>query len=136
MPRMMSALDMPFMGSWDMSPAMSRTLTGLAAPTRQWETDREMHIEMDVPDFSREDISAEIQGDYIVLSGSTTKNENTQFSESSRTASFNRSIALPSYVNKKQMNATLRGSTLHIEVPKYEFGKQPRSEQTRSITIN
>jgi HSP20 family protein len=80
-------------------------------------------LEAELPGVKKEDLEINIKDDYLVIKG-----EKKSFNEEKKKGqlikversfgSFYRTIALPSDIDKEQVNAELKDGLLHIEIKK------------------
>lgn len=88
------------------------------------ETDGELHVTMDVPGIRPEDLSVEVKGDILYVSGKSTeekKEEGKHFHRvERRSGEFHRTVPLPAAVNPDAVNAELKDGVLTITLPKVQ----------------
>lgn len=98
--------------------------------------DKEYTINLEIPGFDKEQITIEMQGDYLVVKGekskdNTDKNANPSSNQQSRN-SFYQKLSLPKDINKDSISANLKNGVLTITLPKAPI----KAEEMKTITIN
>lgn len=112
---------------------MSLTNTGFRTDIK--ETDEEYVIEAELPGLDKDDITLEVDGDYLVISAN---NEETieedregYLRKERKVGKFQRSFEL-SNVNEDEIKAEYNNGILEVTLPKEEPGRRDR----RTIDIN
>lgn len=87
------------------------------------EYDDKLVLEADVSGLTREDVSAEIDGDYLVIKGGNKKrdipNSNARYVyREIKRSSFQRSFLLGDNIDKSKVKADFRNGTLVVELPR------------------
>jgi HSP20 family protein len=122
------ALD-PFWG-FDAMREMIESMFGLAGlpdwrgvmepAVNLYETDGAYTLECAVPGYSKDDVTVEVRGDQVILSGSyehEKTDEKKHFTRKEiRQASFTRMIALPQEVDPDQVSAKLENGMLKVKL--------------------
>ena len=90
------------------------------------ETDDEYHLEIDVPGVKRSDISIDLDGQDLMVSGefSERRHEGHLRHSTRRTGRFEYSVRLPHMVEADKVDAELKNGVLRISVPKAEQARQ------------
>jgi len=103
------------------------------------ERDNEYEVTMDLPGFQKEDITAEMKDGYLVISASTSQN-NDQTDENGRyirrerySGSCSRSFYVGKELTQEDIKARFENGTLKLTIPKKEA--KPEVEQTKYIAI-
>lgn len=100
------------------------------------EADNEYLIDVEAPGVRKEDLKIEVQGDNLVLSGETKKEQRYENARGVRTersfGSFYRALPLPRNVRVDNIKANYENGVLHLELPK--SGELPASS-TRRIAL-
>jgi HSP20 family protein len=138
------------MGRWDpfreftdlqqrMNELMRSAFEGFGDVTEGWrpladlsETEDAYVVEMDLPGVKKEDISIELLGNELVVSGEYKQTEKTGWlrSKTRRTGRFEYRTLLPQNVEQDKITAQLADGVLTVTVPKAESMKPRRIEIT------
>jgi len=94
--------------------------------TNFYDNGNQLELKAEVPGMSKEDLTIQIQGNYLEVSG-TRKSDAPEGYKVHRTeretASFTRSFTLPSEVNVDKIDASLQNGILSLTLPKAEAAK-------------
>lgn len=93
------------------------------------ETDEEYVVEVEVPGVAREDITVDLDGTVLSVSGEVAERASNYRRRTRRTGQFRYAVTLPEGVDTEQIGAELADGVLTVRVP-----KQP-DEGTRRIEI-
>lgn len=91
------------------------------------ENDNEFSLDLVVPTFKKEDIEIELDGSYLVISGSHKDEYNTKFKEYSK---FKSKFRLNHKIDEEKINAKYVSGVLSIVLPKV------KKEDRKIISIN
>ena len=96
------------------------------------ETDDRYLVEVELPGVKRDDISVEVAGNELVISGEFTEKEKVGLfrSRTRRTGRFEYRTLLPREVDTEKIGADLAEGVLTVTVPKSETAKPRRIEIT------
>ncbi len=92
-----------------------------------YEKDGKFHLEADVPGFSKDEISVDVDNGVLTISG--TKEESHEekdvryYRREIRSGSFSRSMRLPGDVDPEKIKAGYKNGQLHLTMPKTESKK-------------
>jgi len=94
------------------------------------ETDDAYVVEAELPGVRREDVSVELVGNELAISGEVKERERkgTVRRQSRRTGRFDYRVSLPSHVESDRVEATLSDGVLTLRVPKAERAQRKRIE--------
>ena len=96
-------------------------------------------LEIELPGFTKENIKAEINNGYLVVSASHNENKDEKDEEGRYIrkerykGQFMRSLYLANHINKEDIKAKFENGILKLEVPKKEA--QPKIEEKKYIQI-
>ena len=85
------------------------------------QTDKEVHIEMRLPGYQREDISLEVGEDFVTVSGSKNDEQSSDkqyFRREFMAQSFTRTMSLPALVHTDSATAEMKHGILVVTLPK------------------
>ncbi len=86
------------------------------------QTEKEVHVEMRLPGFKREDLSLEVGEDFLTINGEMRVEESTEetqfFRREFAAQSFTRTMSLPVLVQTDTAAAEMKHGILHIILPK------------------
>ena len=130
-------LDDFFDDAWNMFPRMltpsTRNEVSYAPVCDIRESDKEYVVAMDVPGMAKENISIEVSGNTIYVSGERKQEREHRDKEGHRShvterrfGRFERSFKLPSDADVSHVKATCDGGVLEIEIPKAKEAKRSR----------
>ena len=92
-----------------------------------YEKDGKFHLDADVPGFSKDDISVEVDNGVLTISGrkeETSEEKDVRyFHREIRTGSFSRSVRLPGDVDPEKIEASYKNGRLQLAMPKTESKK-------------
>jgi HSP20 family protein len=112
-------------------PSMAKTGTWLP-PVEITETENEMVVCAALPGIKPEEITVEVVGNTLVLTGETKrekKYEEKHFHRSEfQYGQFMRRVPLPDYVQGEKCTAECHNGVLEVKIPKLEEGKRKRIE--------
>jgi len=99
-----------------------------------YEKDEKLVFEAELPGFAKEDITVDVKGTILTLSGKRESNEEVKeegrFRRERRFGKFERRFKLPFEVSGEQVDATYRDGLLILSVEK------PEEQKPKQITIN
>ena len=99
------------------------------------ETDEAFQAKVDLPGFTSDDITVQVNGNVLTVSGERKEEKEEKGRTFHRTersfGSFARSVTLPCEVTENKVSANLEGGVLTIELPKAEKAK-PRKVKINS----
>ena len=96
------------------------------------ENEKEYIVAMEIPGFSRKDISIEHKDDVLTISGKNEYSENSEgYFNSFENLEINKSFYLPEDVEIKKIEANLKNGILVITIPR----KTPIKTKAKKITI-
>jgi HSP20 family protein len=120
---------------------MREMLDGLMDETASWaapvaltapavnisQTSTDVHVEMRLPGFKREDLTIEVGEDFISISGEKkqeAQGEDKQyFRREFAESTFNRTLSLPALVQVNEAHAEVKYGILHVKLPKIKEEK-------------
>ncbi len=86
------------------------------------ETENSYHVEAELPGVKKEDVDVSLKDDYLIIKGekkSFSEEKKDQYRRIERShGNFYRTIALPSDINKDEVNAELKDGLLLIDIKK------------------
>ena len=100
--------------------------TRAAAPMNVWEDDDALHVDLELPGWSMDELEVTVLGDELTLRGerSAESSENVTFHRRERsTGSFRRVLRFPTDVVAEKVTASLRDGVLTVTLPKAEVAK-------------
>lgn len=96
------------------------------------ETDKEMKIEMDIPNYDPKDVNIEVENNVLTVSGEISEEKETEKKKYYRHeryyGSFQRSVALPNYVDVDRIESTSKNGCLTIAIPKKAGAERKKIE--------
>ena len=96
------------------------------------ENEKEYIVAMEIPGFSRQDVSVEHKDDVLTISGKNEYSENSEgYFNSFENLEINKSFYLPEDVEIKKIEANLKNGILVITIPR----KTPIKTKAKKITI-
>jgi HSP20 family protein len=116
---------------------LERTFTGLPEAITAWspladveETDDAYVLEIELPGVRREDVTVELQGNELVVSGEIKERERKGVlrRQSRPTGRFEYRLALPQKIDPDRIEAGLSDGVLTLRVPKVEQAQRRRIE--------
>lgn len=126
--RMRRMLDETFGGfAW---PSLLTERVGWSPPVDIEETDDSYVIEAELPSVKREDVSIELVGNDLEITGEVKERERkgTLRRQTRRTGRFAYRVTLPSQVDAKKLDAKLADGVLTVRAPKSERDQRRRIE--------
>jgi len=124
--RMRRMLDETFGGlSW---PAFIQEQAGFRPHVDIEETDEAYVVEAELPGVKREDVSIELVGNELTISGEIKERERKGVlrRQTRRTGRFHYQVGLPSQVDAEMIDAKLSDGVLTVRVPKSERAERKR----------
>jgi HSP20 family protein len=124
--RMRRMLDDTFGGlSW---PAFIQEQAGFRPHVDIEETDEAYAVEAELPGVKREDVSIELVGNELTISGEIKERERKGVlrRQTRRTGRFHYQVSLPSQVDAEMIDAKLSDGVLTVRVPKSERAERKR----------
>ncbi|MEE4166702.1 MAG: Hsp20/alpha crystallin family protein [Desulfocapsaceae bacterium] len=110
------------------------TAGGYRPPVDIYEKDEKLHVEAELPGFSKEDIKIDVKGNLLTITGERTNDEAVTDEKSYRrermSGSFQRSFKLPFELSEERITATHKDGVLRLLV------ERPEELKARQITIN
>jgi HSP20 family protein len=99
--------------------------SGMVAPKLDIsETDKELHVSVELPGMSEKDLDVELTADRLKIRGEKKDERETKEHNFHRTersfGSFERVIALPTKVDREHVQATFKNGVLNVTLPKME----------------
>ncbi|MGZ3788023.1 MAG: Hsp20/alpha crystallin family protein [Bacteriovorax sp.] len=91
-----------------------KTLSSFSPEVYIEETDDAYLVEAEIPGVKKEDVEVFVKNDYLVIKGENRLHR----VERSHNGSFYRTIALPSDIDKDQIDAELKDGLLQVEIKK------------------
>jgi HSP20 family protein len=115
-----------------------RRWKGSRSTTEEWspqldlyETDTEFVLEVDLPGVKKQEVSVEVEENYLVLQGRRAaerrRTEGNFHYHERRSGQFLRRLLLPTSVNREQIRAEFRNGVLRVSFPKMQKGGQASS---------
>lgn len=109
-------------------------LEGAFTPLTVWEEADQYHVALDVPGMRKADLSLDIQGGHLILSGERTVEENREFlHQERRFGKFKRVVQLPDWVDPAAVKATLDAGVLTIVLDK-KLEMQPKQIEIQDLS--
>ncbi|MFK7777042.1 MAG: Hsp20/alpha crystallin family protein [Gimesia sp.] len=109
-------------------------LEGAYSPLSVWEESDQYHVALDVPGMSKAELSLDIQGDHLILSGERTPKENREYLHHERRfGKFKRVVQLPDWVDSTAVNATLDAGVLTVVLDK-KLEMQPKQIEIQDLS--
>jgi HSP20 family protein len=96
------------------------------------ETDDAYVVEMDLPGVKKDDISVELSGNELVVTGDLKDGADGQSNRRIRRGHIEQRVVLPSPTEADKVTASLSDGVLTVTVPRSEDGKPHRVEVTSS----
>jgi HSP20 family protein len=126
--RMRRLLEQTFGGLGWASPLTERA--GWSPPVDLEETDDAYVVEAELPGVKREDLSIELVGNELSITGEVREQERsgTLRRKTRRTGRFDYRLGLPSHVDPEKVEASLSDGVLKVRVPKSERAQRKRIE--------
>ena len=94
-------------------------LEGAYSPLSVWDEDGRYHVALDVPGMSKDDLSLDIEGGHLILTGERTTEKNREYLHHERSyGKFKRVVQLPDWVDPASINATLDAGVLTVVLDK------------------
>jgi len=90
-------------------------------PINVWEDERHYFVEAELPGVELKDVSVEVAGDELTLSGSRQHEENKDWTFHRRergTGTFSRTVTFPAQADASKVEATLRNGVLTVRLAK------------------
>jgi HSP20 family protein len=124
-------------GPWRGFPSLARTQPMPAMDV--FEKDGHLHIRAELPGMSEKDITVEMTGDAITISGEKkeereVKEDNYYRSERSF-GSFRRQVALPAGADASRVEAKFKDGVLEIDVPIDSTKNEPKKIEVKAAAI-
>jgi len=89
------------------------------APVAMWEDDNQIHIEVELPGVSEQDIEVMVDNGKLFIRGERKAEEGRRYLVNNRSfGQFEQVITLPEAVDSEGVNATLTNGVLGIDLPK------------------
>jgi HSP20 family molecular chaperone IbpA len=96
------------------------------------QTPTEVHVDLRLPGFKKDDLSIEVGSDFLTVSGQTTEDDGKNFVHREfASQSFTRTMSLPSKVETESASAEMKHGVLSIVLQKYREEKP----KTKKIEI-
>jgi len=96
-----------------------------------YETDTAFVLEVDLPGVKKQEVSVEVEDNYLVLQGRRAvermKTKGSFHYHERRSGQFLRRLPLPTSVNREQIRAEFRNGVLRVSLPKMQKGGQASS---------
>lgn len=93
-------------------------------PVEAWESERDIHLSMDLPGVQPEDMDVQVEGDQLIIKGerqSSAGDESKNYKRQEKTyGSFYRAFSLTTPVNKDKITASYKNGVLEVTIPKAE----------------
>lgn len=107
-------------------PTAARTGSGWYAPAALWEADDRLHLEVEAPGVSRDNVEVTFDKGVLSISLEKSRAEDRQFWHNERRYGKTvRSVSLPDTVDPESIEAELNDGVLHISITKLPEA-QPR----------
>jgi len=107
---------------------------GAYSPLSVWEEADQYHVALDVPGMRKEDLSLDIQGGHLILSGERTVEGNHEYlHQERRFGKFKRVVQLPDWVDSGAVSATLDAGVLTIVLGK-KLEMQPKQIEIQDLS--
>ena len=96
--------------------------TRLSAPVNAWEDDKGVHVEVEVPGYTMEQIDVSLHQNQLTIKGERAEESEDKGREyirrERRSGSFTRTFLIPSDVDASKVGATLEQGVLKVTLPK------------------
>lgn len=118
-------------------PGMAALITNNSFNSYLDVNDKEYTINIEIPGFDKQQITIELQGDYLVIKGQKSqdkdnkKNDNSYADQQYRN-SFYQKLLLPKDINKDSISSSLKNGVLTVILPKAPV----KAEEVKKIPIN
>ncbi len=131
------AMDQLFQESFIRPNGWSGPAGQLAVPVDLWETKDAYHLRADLPGMTPEDITINVTGDTVSLSGEAKAETDVAndgwLRQERRTGKFQRTFTLPVQIDSNAVTATFTNGILDLVLPKSEAVK-PKTVKISAVT--
>jgi HSP20 family protein len=128
---LLASMDELFDRMWSWSPATGSRVTGFVPLLDVTEADDRYLVHVDLPGVKKEDVSVELQGGLLTISGVRTPIESGTAQRQERPyGAFMRSLTLPDGIDADAITADYVDGVLALTLPK------PESSKPKKIAVN